>query len=79
MENSLSDEVFVTKEYYKDGKFKVVYATYKNDGIELLYTKYTSVDSGDSITEYKYEFDMVTDEDVKMPDLSEYKIERKEN
>jgi len=26
-----------------------------------------------------YELDMVTDEDVKMPDLSEYKIERKEN
>ena len=37
------------------------------------------INSGDSVTEYKYEFDMVTDEDVKMPDLSEYEIERKEN
>lgn len=52
MENSLGDEVFVTKEYYKDGKFKVVYATYRNDGIELLYTKYTSVDSDESVFIY---------------------------
>lgn len=52
MENSLGDEVFVAKEYYKNGKFKVVYATYRNDGIEMLYTKYTSVDSDESIFIY---------------------------
>ena len=52
MENSLGDEVFVAKEYYKNGKFKVVYATYRNDGIESLYTKYTSVDSDESIFIY---------------------------
>ena len=36
------------------------------------------INSGDSITEYKYEFDMVTDEDVEVPDLSQYKVEIKE-
>ena len=37
------------------------------------------INSGDSITEYKYEFDMVTDEDVEVPDLSQYNVETKEN
>lgn len=210
MENSLSGEIFVTKEYYKDGKFKEVHESYTIDKVTTIYTKYTSVgsnevviiypdnraiiekelqimnresmlknipfinnnsmvfrtitpvflsmkskkinvgaysnenkkcyilqdkfdigtnweiwldketglpikeinmnglrsyysdnkeenidenkledylskkqdiliNSGDSVTEYKYEFDIVTDEDVKMPDLSKYEIERKEN
>lgn len=210
MENSLSGEIFVTKEYYKDGKFKEVHESYTKDKVTTIYTKYTSVgsnevviiypdnraiiekelrimnresilknipfinnnsmvfrtitpvflsmkskkinvgtysnenkkcyilqdkfnigtnweiwldketglpikeinmnglrsyysdnkeenidenkledylskkqdiliNSGDSVTEYKYEFDIVTDEDVKMPDLSKYEIERKEN
>lgn len=210
MENSLSGEIFVTKEYYKDGKFKEVHKSYTKDKVTTIYTKYTSVgsnevviiypdnraiiekelrimnresmlknipfinnnsmvfrtmtpvflsmkskkinvgaysnenkkcyilqdkfnigtnweiwldketglpikeinmnglrsyysdnkeenidenkledylskkqdiliNSGDSVTEYKYEFDIVTDEDVKMPDLSKYEIERKEN
>lgn len=210
MENSLSGEIFVTKEYYKNGKFKEVHESYTKDKITTIYTKYTSVgsdevviiypdnrviiekelqimnresmlknipfinnngigfrtitpvflsmkskkfnvgtysnenkkcyilqdkfdigtnweiwldketglplkeininglksyysdnkeenidenkiedylskkqdiliNSGDSVTEYKYEFDIVTDEDVKMPDLSIYEIERKEN
>ena len=31
----------------------------------------------DVICEYKYEFDKVTDEDVKVPDLSNYTVENK--
>lgn len=33
---------------------------------------------GDGITEFRYEFDVVTDEDVEVPDLSQYKVEIKE-
>ena len=36
------------------------------------------IKSGDGITEFRYEFDVVTDEDVEMPDLSQYKVEIKE-
>ena len=65
------------RSYYSDNKEKNIdeneIESYLNQKQDIL------INSSDSITEYKYEFDMVTDEDVKMPDLSEYEIERKEN
>ena len=65
------------RSYYSDNKEKDIdeneIEDYLNQKQDIL------INSGDSVTEYKYEFDMVTDEDVKMPDLSEYEIERKEN
>ena len=36
------------------------------------------IKSGDGITEFRYEFDVVTDEDVEIIDLSQYKVEIKE-
>jgi len=52
MENSLNDEVYVTKKYYKDGKFKEVYETYTKDTVTTIYTKYIVVDSDEVITIY---------------------------
>lgn len=52
MENSLSGEVFVTKEYYKDGKFKEVHESYTKDKVTTIYTKYTSVNSDEIIIIY---------------------------
>lgn len=65
------------KSYYSDNKEKNIDENkiheYLNQNQDIL------INSGDSITEYKYEFDIVTDEDVAIPDLSKYEIERKEN
>ena len=50
-----------------------------NRGGEKSFFPGTNVVKGvkDSIQEYKYEFNKVTDEDVKVPDLSNYTIENK--
>lgn len=65
------------KSYYSDNKEENI----DENKIEDYLSKKQDIliNSGDSVTEYKYEFDIVTDEDVKMPDLSIYEIERKEN
>lgn len=52
MENSLNDEVYVTKKYYKDGKFKEVCQTYTKDNVTTIYTKYILADSDEVITVY---------------------------
>lgn len=58
------------RSYYSDNKEKNIdeneIENYLNQKQDVL------INSGDSITEYKYEFDMVTDEDVKIPDLLKY-------
>lgn len=50
-----------------------------NRGGEKLFFTGTNVVKAvkDNIQEYKYEFDRVTDEDVKVPDLSKYTLENK--
>ena len=65
------------KSYYSDNKEENI----DENKIEDYLSKKQDIliNSGDSVTEYKYEFSIVTDEDVKMPDLSKYEIERKEN
>ena len=52
MENSLSGEIFVTKQYYKDGKFKEVHESYTKDKVTPIYTKYTSVGSDEVVIIY---------------------------
>lgn len=52
MENSLSGEIFVTKEYYKDGKFKEVHESYTKDKVTTIYTKYTSIGSDEVVIIY---------------------------
>ena len=52
MENSLSGEIFVTKQYYKDGKFKEVHESYTKDEVTSIYTKYTSVGSDEVVLIY---------------------------
>lgn len=52
MENSLNDEIYVTKKYYKNGKFKEVYQTYTKDKVITNYTKYILADSDEVITIY---------------------------
>lgn len=66
-----------SKTYYSDNKEVNI----EENNIEdyLNQKKDILIKSSDSVTEYKYEFDIVTDEDVKMPDLSQYEIERTEN
>lgn len=44
-----NNETIVTKEYYKDGKYKITTESYSNDNITLLSTKYADVNTGDSI------------------------------
>ena len=65
------------RSYYSDNKEENI----DKNKIENYLSKKQDIliNSGDSVTEYKYEFGIVTDEDVKMPDLSKYEIERKEN
>ena len=43
IQTSLRDQVAVTKEYYKDGKYKAIYQTYSNDGIDTCFTIYATV------------------------------------
>ena len=48
------------------------------DGEKLFFTGTNIVKAvKDNIQEYKYEFDSVTDEDIKIPDLSNYTLENK--
>lgn len=43
IQTSLRDQVAVTKEYYKDGKYKAIYQTYSNNGIDTCFTIYATV------------------------------------
>ena len=66
----LSWETWIDKETglaIKDVRENAVKSYYP--GTEIVKGEY------DSISYYKYEFDIVTDEDVKVPDLSSYQIE----
>ena len=64
------------KTYYSDNKEENIdenkIEDYLKEKQDIL------IKSGDGITEFRYEFDVVTDEDVEVPDLSQYKVEIKE-
>ena len=64
------------KTYYSDNKEENIdenkIEDYLKEKQDIL------IKSGDGITEFRYEFDVVTDEDVEMLDLSQYKVEIKE-
>lgn len=64
------------KTYYSDNKEENIDENKIDD--YLKEKQYILIKSGDGITEFRYEFDVVTDEDVEMPDLSQYKVEIKE-
>lgn len=64
------------KTYYSDNKEENIDENKIDD--YLKEKQYILIKSGDGITEFKYEFDVVTDEDVEMLDLSQYKVEIKE-
>ena len=49
MEYLLNNEVSVIKRYYKDGKYKETQEMYTNNGNTLIYTKYVTVNSNESI------------------------------
>lgn len=63
-----------SKTYYSDNK--EVNIDENNIEDYLNQKKDILIKSSDSVTEFKYEFDTVTDEDVEIPDLSKYEIEK---
>lgn len=64
------------KTYYSDNKEENIDENKIDD--YLKEKQDILIKSGDGITEFRYEFDVVTDEDVEMLDLSQYKVEIKE-
>ena len=64
------------KTYYSDNKEENIDENKIDD--YLKEKQDILIKSGDGITEFRYEFDVVTDEDVEVPDLSQYKVEIKE-
>ena len=64
------------KTYYSDNKEENIDESKIDD--YLKEKQDILIKSGDGITEFRYEFDVVTDEDVEVPDLSQYKVEIKE-
>lgn len=46
---------FVTKSYFKDGKYKAINEKYTDDGVEIESVRYTSLDSNEKITIYEKE------------------------
>lgn len=45
----------ITKEYYKDGKYKNVWEVYSNNGVETKITEYANIDSNERIYIYENE------------------------
>ena len=64
------------KTYYSDNKEENIDESKIDD--YLKEKQDILIKSGDGITEFRYEFDVLTDEDVEVPDLSQYKVEIKE-
>lgn len=72
-------EVAIGKLYYKDGKYKCVNEIYSDEETKVQSIIYGGTDIvkevRDCTSMYKYKLDIVTDEDVKVPNDSTYKIE----
>ncbi len=45
----IDGETFITKEYYKDGKYKSVYQVYTDSGVETQMIEYTNTDTDERI------------------------------
>lgn len=48
-------EAYVTKSYFKDGKYKAINEVYSDDGVEVKSITYTKLDSDEKITIYENE------------------------
>ncbi len=47
------NSVIITKRYYKDTKYKEINEKYSDDGVEILYTQYSTLNSDEKLTIYE--------------------------